>query len=474
MPNCSVIILAAGQGTRMKSSKAKVLHEIAGTPMLAHVLEQTAALSTASITIVLAPGMDDVQQLALAAYPGCQFATQEKQLGTGHAVKCAMPTLPKTCDDVLVVYGDTPLIKTETLQALLDQKTAQQATIALAGIYLDDPTGYGRLIFTYPASGENNNYPPASGGAGGEAVSMASPLNPPAGGGKYSALVEQIVECKDASAEQKHIRWGWGGIMAFSADFLSAAIEKMQPSKVTGEYYLTELLQISTKEKRTNIMSPMPVSEAMGVNDKAQLAAAEAVMQERLRYKALQSGVTMLAPETVFLRADTTFGRNVLIHPHVVFGSKVSVADNVEIKPYSHIEGATIGENSIIGPYARLRPGSELAADVRIGNFVEIKKSTIAKGAKINHLSYVGDSEIGSDVNIGAGTITCNYDGKLKYKTTIKAGAFIGSNTALVAPITIGKGALIGAGSVITQDVPDNSLALGRARQVVKEDKKPS
>lgn len=438
MPNCSVIILAAGQGTRMKSSKAKVLHEVAGKPMLAHVLEQTAALTPDSITLVLAPHMDEVKQAALEIYPNCQFTTQDEQLGTGHAVKCGMENLADANGDVLVVYGDTPLMQTETLQALLDQKTKQKANIALAGIHLDDPTGYGRLI-------------------------MPDELN-----------VTAIVECKDASAEQKQIRWGWGGIMAFSADFLRKALEKMTPSKVTKEYYLTELLEISTKEKHKNIMSPMPLTEAMGVNDKAQLAAAEAAMQARLRLKAMQAGVTMIAPETVFLRSDTTFGKDILIHPHVVFGPEVSVADGVEIKSYSHIEGADIGKDAIIGPYARLRPGSKLAEEVRIGNFVEIKKSTIAKGAKINHLSYVGDSDIGEEVNIGAGTITCNYDGKLKYKTTIKAGAFIGSNTALVAPITVGEGALVGAGSVITQDVPAGSLALGRARQVVKEEKKTS
>ena len=431
MAKCSVIILAAGKGTRMKSALPKVLHPVAGKPMLLHVLDAALALDLDAITVVLAPNMDEVKQAVLDVYPDCTFAIQEEQKGTGHAVACGMEALD-TNGDVLVVYGDTPLMTPETLGHIMQQKAEQGATISLAGIHLDDPTGYGRLVM--PEEG----------------------------------YVERIVEQKDASEEQKQIQWGWGGIMAFSADFLREGLANMTPSEATGEYYLTELLEMSSADSNKNVMVAMNVEEAMGVNDKVQLAAAEAVMQTRLREAAMQAGVTMTAPETVFLCEDTKLGKDVTIHPHVVFGPGVTVADGAEIKSFSHIEQATIGKDCMIGPYARLRPGTELADGVRIGNFVELKKSKLAKGAKVNHLSYVGDSDLGEGVNIGAGTITCNYDGKMKHTTTIKAGAFIGSNTALVAPITVGENALIGAGSVITQDVPDDSLALGRSAQVVK------
>ena len=431
MANCSVIILAAGKGTRMKSTLPKVLHPIAGKPMLVHVIDAAFGLDPESITVVLAPGMDTVQQVAMSAYPNCKFAIQKEQKGTGHAVACGMEELDAK-GDVLVVYGDTPLMLTETLSQIMQQKEQQGATISLAGIHLEDPTGYGRLVM---------------------------PEEP---------FVERIVEQKDASEEQKRIQWGWGGIMAFSADFLKDGLAKMTPSEATGEYYLTELLEMSSAAGNKNLMVPMDVEEAMGVNDKVQLAEAEAVKQTRLREEAMRAGVTMTAPETVFLSEDTTFGKDVVIHPHVVFGPSVTIGDGVEIKSFCHIEHTKIDRYCIVGPYARLRPGTELAEDVRIGNFVELKKAKLARGAKVNHLSYIGDSELGEEVNIGAGTITCNYDGKLKHKTIVKDGAFIGSNTALVAPIEVGENTVIGAGSVITQDVPDDSLALGRSAQVVK------
>lgn len=448
MSNSHVIILAAGKGTRMHSNLPKVLHPIASQPMLGHVLHAVHGVNPASVTVVLAPDMEAVKSYALEVNPDCQFAIQQEQKGTGHAVACAMETLGDVAGEVLVVYGDTPLVSPATLMEIIQRKRTKGATIALAGIHLENPTGYGRLVM----------------------------LNEP--------LVERIVEEKDASEDQKAIRWGWGGIMAFDADFLRQGLKQMKPSKATGEYYLTELLEISSKAGHTSaqaaaggsthkhLMVPMSVTEAMGVNDKLQLSQAEAVIQKRLRESAMRHGVTMIAPETVFLATDTSFGKEVTIHPHVVFGEGVKVGDGVQIKSFCHIEQATIGKCSIIGPYARLRPGTELADDVRVGNFVEIKKSKLANGAKVNHLSYIGDSDLGEEVNIGAGTITCNYDGRLKHKTTIKAGAFIGSNTALVAPIEIGANALIGAGSVITQNVPDDSLALGRGNQVNKKKKK--
>ena len=463
-----VIILTAGKGTRMKSDLPKVLHSIAGKPMIRHVVDAVIALEPASVTVVVSPNQDAVKAEVTDAISSAQFAVQAEQKGTGHAVLCGMEKLGSASaqvaksgsatinsaqvakgggatinGDVLVVYGDTPLMTSDTLKTLLDEKEKAAATIALAGIHLDDPTGYGRLIMP---------------------------------DGKH---VERIVEEKDASDAQRKIHWGWGGIMTFSADFLDAGLKMMTPSEATGEYYLTELLEIATASQNSaqvaegdsannNLMVEMDVVEAVGVNDRTQLAEAETVLQERLRKHAMRNGATLIAPETIFLSADTALGRDVIVHPHVVFGAGVHVADGVEIKSFSHIERATIGANCVIGPYARLRPGTELAEDVRIGNFVELKKSYLGKGSKVNHLSYVGDAELGENVNIGAGTITCNYDGANKYNTTIKSGAFIGSNTALVAPVEIGENALIGAGSVITKDVPNDALAFERNAQVVK------
>lgn len=430
-----VIILAAGKGTRMHSDTPKVLHKIGGKAMLSHVLQAALQLKPEQVVVVLAPGMQQVADAVLRIFPDCKFAIQDEQKGTGHAVACGMEQLQGVAGDVLVVYGDTPLVQPSTLQTLLHEKAAQRATIALAGIYLDDPTGYGRLVM------------------------------------QTEPYVLRIVEQKDASEEEKNIRWGWGGIMAFDADFLRQGLKKLTPSPATGEYYLTALLEMATEAKEKNLMVPMHVTEAMGVNDRTQLAEAEAALQKRLRERAMQQGVTLIAPDTVFLADDTSFGRDVIIHPHVVFGSGVSVGDGVEIKSFSHIDQAIIGAGSIIGPYARLRPGAVLAHHVHVGNFVEIKKSDIGAGAKINHLSYVGDAEIGADVNIGAGTITCNYDGTTKSTTTIKAGAFIGSNTSLVAPVTVGEGAIVGAGSVITEDVPADALSFERSEQTVKHDR---
>jgi bifunctional UDP-N-acetylglucosamine pyrophosphorylase/glucosamine-1-phosphate N-acetyltransferase len=433
--NCSVIILAAGKGTRMHSDTPKVLHKIAGKAMLAHVVEAAKALEPDALVVVLAPHMDAVKAEIQKIYPSCLFAIQEEQKGTGHAVACGMELLKGAEGDVLVAYGDTPLVRGETFAALLSEKQRHAATIALAGIYLENPTGYGRLVM------------------------------------KSEPYVECIVECKDASAEQKKIRWGWGGVMAFDAAFLHDGLKRLAPSPATGEYYLTALLELATAKGEKNLMVEMSVTEAMGVNDRVQLAEAEAALQARLREAAMKKGVTLVAPDTVFLATDTQFGRDVVVHPHVVFGSGVVVGDRVEIKSFSHVEQAAIGAGSVVGPYARLRPGASLAENVHIGNFVEIKKSNIAKGAKINHLSYVGDAEVGAGANIGAGTITCNYDGTNKYQTVIEEGAFIGSNTSLVAPVKVGAGAIIGAGSVITEDVPADALSFERSEQTTKPER---
>jgi bifunctional UDP-N-acetylglucosamine pyrophosphorylase/glucosamine-1-phosphate N-acetyltransferase len=429
------VILAAGQGTRMRSSMPKVLHRLAGQPMIAHVLAATAPLSPRKTVVVVAPHMDDVRNAALAQLPGCGFAVQDKQAGTGHAVRCAMDALGDFDGTVLVLYGDTPLISPATLAGLLAQKTADNAAIALLGMQPSSPLGYGRLVMA------------------------------------QAPYVERIVECKDASAEQKKIPWVWGGIMAFDAAFLRAGLAALQPSPVTGEYYLTGLIEMAAAQQLRTLMVPMTVEEAMGVNDRLQLAEAEAIIQQRLRRAAMEGGATLVDPATVYFSADTRLGHDVVVQPGVVFGPGVTVEDNVEIRAFSHIEGAHIASHAVIGPFARVRPGSRVGEGAHVGNFVEIKKTTLGRNAKANHLSYVGDAQVGEGANIGAGTITCNYDGMHKYETVIGDHAFIGSNSSLVAPVSIGAGAIVGAGSVVTEDVEADALAVTRPPQVNKPGK---
>lgn len=426
--NLAVILLAAGKGTRMKSALPKVLHRIAGLPMLGHVAAAVAPLNPDRLVTVVALGMDAVR----AALPQADCAIQKDQLGTGHAVRCGLDALPDFSGTVLVAYGDTPLLTTPTLQRLLADREAYHAAISLAAMQPADPTGYGRLVM------------------------------------REKPYVERIVECKDAMPEEKSIRWVWGGVMAFDAAFLRAALSKLEPSPVTGEYYLTALLEMAHAQSLRSVMTPMPEEESLGVNDRVQLAQAEAVMQTRLRERAMRNGATLINPRSVIFSHDTQLGTDCTIQPDVFFGPNVTVGNNVEIRAFTHIEGATIADNVTIGPFARIRPGSVLGEGAHVGNFVELKNTTLGKGAKANHLSYVGDTMVGEGANIGAGTITCNYDGMNKHKTEIGAGAFIGSNSALVAPVSIGAGATVGAGSVITEDVPDNALAIARGRQVVK------
>ena len=433
--NFSAVILAAGKGTRMRSQLPKVLHPLAGEPLIAHALASLSPLGADNAVVVLAPGAQDVEKAALAERADCNFAIQDQQLGTGHAVRCALSQLEEYNGTVLILYGDTPLVTPETIATLLDEKMAHKATIALLGMKPTDPTGYGRLVM-----------------------------------GK-EPFVDRIVEQKDATAEEKKIPWVWSGMMAVDAPFLRSTLATLAPSTITGEYYLTALVAIATAQKLKSVMTPISVEEAMGINDRTQLAEAEAVIQQRLRQRAMENGATLIDPKTVYFRRDTKIGQDVTIYPHVVFGKGVAVADNVEIRSFSHIEGAKIEKGAVIGPFARLRPGAAIGQDAHVGNFVEIKNSTLAKGAKANHLSYVGDSEVGEGANIGAGTITCNYDGINKFKTVIGAGAFIGSNASLVAPVSIGAGGIVGAGSVITEDVPDNALAVTRAPQVTREGK---
>lgn len=429
IPAFKALILAAGGGTRMKSKLPKVMHPLAAKPLISHVLDCAATLSPKQSILVLAPHMDGVKEHVNARNQNIVFATQEEAKGTGNAVASALEYFKDDDGIILILYGDTPLIRTQTLETLLARHHEKNATISLLGMQPKPPTGYGRLVMD--ASGH----------------------------------VQRIVECKDANEAEKNIDWVWAGVIAFDAKFLSSQLPKLQPSAVTGEYYLTSLIEDAHNQQKRTIMVPVEVEEAMGINKRVQLAQAEAALQNRLRTQAMEKGVTMTDPSSVYLCEDTKFGQDIVIQPNVVFGPNVEVENDVTIKAFSHIEGARICKGATVGPYARLRPGTVVDEKAHVGNFVELKNTHLGKGAKANHLSYVGDTTVGENANIGAGTITCNYDGINKYKTEIEAGAFIGSNSALVAPVKIGNGALIGAGSVITQDVPADDLALARAPQ---------
>ena len=415
----AVVILAAGKGTRMKSSLPKVMHAIGCEPMITHVVRTAMALAPEQVVVVTAPGMEVVEKTAQKTCPQVKFVHQAEQKGTGHAVQCAMAALTDFHGTVLVIYGDTPLLTHQSLRASVVLRDDANAAISLLGMKLENPTGYGRLLM--------------------------NDMN------KDAPCVTRIVEEKDATTEEKTIPWVWGGVMAFDADFLREGLAKLEPSPATGEYYLTALLEMAAQAKRPSLMLAVDEAEVQGVNSRAQLAQAEAALQQRLRGAAMEAGVTLIAPETVFLSADTVIGADTIIKPYTVIEPDVQ-----------------IGAGCTIGPFARLRPGTRLADGVHIGNFVELKATQAEAGAKINHLSYVGDSTVGAAANIGAGVITCNYDGFAKHRTAIGAGAFIGSNASLVAPVAIGEGAIIGAGSVITRDVPADALALERSSETIK------
>jgi bifunctional UDP-N-acetylglucosamine pyrophosphorylase / glucosamine-1-phosphate N-acetyltransferase len=430
-PSCLAIVLAAGEGTRMRSTRPKVLHTVAGQSMLAHVLAAVGKAGTTATAVVIGPGQDDVAADVKRVLPGAEIFTQHERRGTAHAAIAAKAAIARRPDDVLIVFGDTPLVRPETLTRLR-VPLAQGAAIAVLGFRPADPTGYGRLIM-----------------ADGELVA--------------------IREHADASDDERAIGLCNGGIMAFAGNTALAILERIGSDNRKSEFYLTDAIAIARGMKLRAVTVEGEEDDVRGINTKAQLAEAEAVAQQRLRQAALDAGVTLVAPETVFLAADTTFGRDVTVEPYVVFGEKVKVEDGATIRSFSHLTGAHVGKGAIVGPYARLRPGATLGDNVHIGNFVEVKEATIAAGAKANHLSYIGDASVGARSNIGAGTITCNYDGSAKHRTEIGEEVFIGSNSALVAPVKIGDGAYVGSGSVITADVPAQALALGRARQVVKE-----
>jgi bifunctional UDP-N-acetylglucosamine pyrophosphorylase/glucosamine-1-phosphate N-acetyltransferase len=428
---CLAIVLAAGEGTRMRSTLPKVLHIVAGRSLLAHVLIAIAHADTAATAVVVGPAQDAVAAEAQRVAPGAEMFVQRERRGTAHAVLAARSAIERKPDDILIVYGDTPLIQPATLMRLR-AALAAGAAVAVLAFRPADPSGYGRLVF-----------------AG-------------------NALVA-IREEADATDAEKAIALCNGGIMALTGAHALAILERIGDANRKREFYLTEAVAIARTMKLDAVAVEVEEDDVRGINTKSELAEAEAVAQRRLRKAALDAGVTLVAPDTVFLSADTKFGKDVVVEPYVVFGEKVTVEDGAVIHAFSHLVGANVGRKASVGPFARLRPGTRLGDGARVGNFVEVKEATMEAGAKANHLSYIGDAFVGADANIGAGTITCNYDGDAKHRTTIGKGAFIGSNSALVAPVDIGDGAYIGSGSVITRNVPANALALGRARQVVKE-----
>jgi bifunctional UDP-N-acetylglucosamine pyrophosphorylase/glucosamine-1-phosphate N-acetyltransferase len=429
--SCLVIVLAAGEGTRMRSARAKVLHRLAGRSMLAHVLASVAGFGGGSTAVVVGPGQDAVAEEAKCLMPEAECFVQHERRGTADAVLAAKSAIARQPDDILIVYGDTPLIRPETLKRLREPLVAG-AAVAVLGFRPADPTGYGRLI----TQGE-----------------------------RLIAIREQA----DASEAERAIDLCNAGMMALAGKTALAILERIGNANRKGEYYLTDAVEIARGMQLEAVAVEVEEDDVRGINTKKELAEAETVAQQRLRQAALDAGVTLVAPETVFLSADTKFGKDVVVEPYVVFGEKVSVEDGAVIHAFSHLVGAHVGKGASVGPFARLRPGTRLGEGTRIGNFVEVKEATIEAGAKANHLSYIGDAFVGAEANIGAGTITCNYDGSAKHRTEIGKGAFIGSNSALVAPVEIGAGAYVGAGSVITGNVPADALALGRARQVVKE-----
>lgn len=425
-----VIVLAAGEGTRMRSALPKVLHAVAGRPMVAHVLDAALAAGAAQIAVVIGPDHDKVAAEVRRVAPQAEVFVQAERRGTAHAVLAARAALERGYDDVVVMYGDTPLVRPDTLAALR-VPLAEGAGVAVLGFRPADPTGYGRLVTE---------------------------------GGDLLAIREE----KEASAEERAIGLCNAGLMALDGRTALDLLDRVDDSNAKKEFYLTDVVEIARTLGRTAGVCEVAAEDVAGVNSRAQLAEAEAILQQRLRARALESGVTLVAPETVFLSADTSFGRDVVVEPNVFFGAGVRVEDGATIRAFSHVEGAHVGPGAIVGPFARLRPGAALGQGVHVGNFVEIKASDLAPGVKVNHLSYVGDSSVGANTNIGAGTITCNYDGFRKHRTTIGANAFIGTNSLLVAPVSVGDGAYLATGSVITDDVPADALAIGRARQVNK------
>ncbi len=415
----------------MRSRRAKVLHTIAGRSLLGHVLATLDGAEDAAVAVVAGADAEAVAAEARALVPSAEIFIQHEQRGTAHAVLAAREAIQRGFDDVLILFGDTPLIRASTL-AGLRAPLADGAAVAVLGFRAADPTGYGRLVHEE---------------------------------GRLVAIREE----RDAGAAERAIDLCNAGLMAINGAVAIDILERIDDRNAKHEFYLTDAVAIAARMGLGTVALETGEDEVRGINTRAQLAEAEAVMQRRLRAAALDSGVTLVAPETVFLSADTVLGRDVTIEPHVVLGPGVAVEDDAVIHAFSHLVGAHVGRGAVVGPFARLRPGARLGPKVKIGNFVEVKASTVEAGAKANHLAYIGDARVGEGANLGAGTIVCNYDGAAKHRTDIGKGAFIGSNSALVAPVAIGEGAYVGSGSVITRDVPPDALALGRGRQVNKE-----
>lgn len=420
----AVVILAAGKGTRMKSGMPKVMHAVAGRPMIAHLLGTVSELSPEKVVVVIGPDMDQVSE-AVAPHTTC---VQEDRNGTGGAVKVAAAELQGFAGTVLVLYGDTPLVRAETMRAAAGA-CAGGSAVSVLGFHPSHFHQYGRLITD------------------------------------DSGALTAIVEARDATPEQLEVNLCNSGVMAFDGRHLQGLLDQLDTNNSKGEYYLTDTVAHATAKGLPAAVVEGEEEELLGVNSREDLAVAEAVVQDALRERAMENGATLVEPATVWFHHDTVLGQDVVVQPNVVFGPGVTVADNVQIKAFSHLEGAHVAGGAIIGPYARLRPGAQIGENAHVGNFVEIKNTEIGTGAKANHLTYIGDASVGAGSNIGAGTITCNYDGFGKYRTNIGAGAFIGSNSALVAPVTIGDGAIVAAGSTISKDVAPDSLSIERAAQ---------
>lgn len=424
-----LVILAAGQGTRMNSDLPKVLHKVAGVPLLHHAMQAGAALSPGKVVVVAGHGAEAVTRAARDFDPDCEVVVQAEQLGTAHAVGQARAALAGLTGDCVVLYGDTPFIRPETLEAMLAARSRH--AVVVLGFEARDPGRYGRLV------------------AQGEAL-------------------DRIVEFKDATPAERDLTLCNSGVVCADAATLFDLIDAVGTQNAAGEYYLTDIVAIARSRGLSAGVVICPEAETLGVNTRQQLAEAEAAFQTRARAEALENGVTMTAPETVFFALDTVVGRDAILGPNVIFGPGVTIESGAEIKAFCHLEGCHVSRGADVGPFARLRPGAELAEDVHVGNFVEIKNAILDEGVKVGHLTYLGDADVGERTNIGAGTVTCNYDGVMKHRTVIGKRAFIGSDTMLVAPVRVGDDAMTGSGSVITEDVPAEAIALGRAKQVVK------
>ncbi|MET0588827.1 MAG: bifunctional UDP-N-acetylglucosamine diphosphorylase/glucosamine-1-phosphate N-acetyltransferase GlmU [Novosphingobium sp.] len=426
----AIIVLAAGKGTRMKSDLHKVLHPIASRPMVEHLMASAAELSPTRQVVVAGHGRE---QLEAALGKQAAIAVQEPQLGTGHAVQQAQAALGGFAGDVLILYGDVPFVRPETMRTMIERLHAPDSpAVVVLGFEPDDTLQYGRVI------AENGR-------------------------------ILKMVEHKDATEAERACRLCNSGLMAVRSDELFELLDRVGNDNSQGEYYLVDIVNIANADGRScAVVVTADPDEVAGVNSRAELAEAEARWQQRRRRQAMDDGATLVAPETVWFAWDTAMGRDVLVEPNVFFGPGVTIADSVTIHAFSHLEGATLASGVEIGPYARLRPGADLREDSKVGNFVEVKKSVLGKGAKANHLTYIGDAEVGAGANIGAGTITCNYDGYFKHKTIIGERAFIGSNSALVAPVRIGADAIVAAGSAVSRDVGDGELRMVRAEQLVK------